>query len=190
MQRKQCVVLNGVRSELVWTTSEVPQGSVLGPLLFLVLMYDISYGINHATLSSFADDTKVWRGISVDFDTRLLQNDLNLIFNWADSNNMEFNTKKFQAIRFSPPEYTDSTGTTIQHGATVKDLGIHISIDLSFDHHIRIIAKRGRQMAGPSKCAAPETGRFWSPCSNSLFTTVSNTVVYFGARPPKISSTC
>jgi hypothetical protein len=56
-RRQQMVVVRGALSAPVWCTSGVPQGSVLGPLLFLVLMYDITEGINHAILSSFADDT-------------------------------------------------------------------------------------------------------------------------------------
>ena len=56
-RRKQCVVIDGHKS--VWVISGVPQGSVLGPLLFLVLIYDITFGINYSILSSFADDTKL-----------------------------------------------------------------------------------------------------------------------------------
>ena len=58
------VVVQGEKSIPVWCTSGVPQGSVLGPLLFLVLMLDITTAIKHSILSSFADDTKIWKGIS------------------------------------------------------------------------------------------------------------------------------
>ena len=64
---------------------------------------------------------------------------------------MEFNRKKFQAIRFcdiiNPPEYIDSEGRLIQHETTVTDLGIDISHDLSFDHQIRLVTIKGSQMA-------------------------------------------
>ena len=150
--RKQCVVIEGCSSTKVWSTSGVPQGSVLGPLLFLILMYDISKGITYAIISSFADDTKAWMGISTLRDSVRLQIDLDQIYNWAKFNNMEFNGKKFQAIRFfyllAAPEYADTLGNIIQQVDSVKDLGITISNDLTFDKHIRIKAKRGNKMAG------------------------------------------
>ena len=98
--RQQMVVIKGHKSDPVQVTSGVPQGSVLGPLLFLVLIYDITEGITTSILTSFADDTKVWKGISADFDTQQLQNDLVTIYSEAVANNMQFNDKKFQAIRF------------------------------------------------------------------------------------------
>ena len=155
--RKQIVVVNGSKSEPVWVTSGVPQGSVLGPLLFLILMYDITDGITNALLSSFADDTKVWRGINSAACSNLLQNELNIIYNWAIQNNMQFNDKKFQAIHFyhmvleliQPPyRYTDSTSKDINFTKNVKDLGIQMSEDLSFATHISTVAAKGKQMAG------------------------------------------
>ena len=62
-KREKCVVINGHRSGNISVTSGVPQGSVLGPVLFLIKMSDITLGINQVIISSFADDTKVWRGI-------------------------------------------------------------------------------------------------------------------------------
>ena len=150
--RQQCVCVDGSKSEKVWVKSGVPQGSVLGPVLFLILMYDITKGITHAILSSFADDTKVWRGISSTNDQALLQHDLNLIYNWAQANNMLFNNKKFQAIRFAdllnPANYIGPDGKQIQDHITVKDLGIHMSCDLSFEFHIRELAAKGKRLAG------------------------------------------
>ena len=150
--RQQMVVIKGHKSDPVQVTSGVPQGSVLGPLLFLVLIYDITEGITTSILTSFADDTKVWKGISADFDTQQLQNDLVTIYNWAVANNMQFNDKKFQAIRFhgmfESGNYVTSKGSDIEFIKNVKDLGIQISDDLSFDKHIRGIVAKGKQMAG------------------------------------------
>ena len=150
--RKQIVVVNGFKSKQVDVTSGVPQGSVLGPMLFLILMYDISNGLNSSILSSFADDTKVWRGINDDVSKIQLQNDLNTIYNWAVQNNMKFNDKKFQAIRFfitlELGSYTNSEGANISFFNNIRDLGITISQDLSFNEHISIITAKGKQMAG------------------------------------------
>ena len=151
--RKQIVVVEGCKSDPVQVTSGVPQGSVLGPLLFLCLLYDISEGIDTSILTSYADDTKVWRGISSAQDMQGLQNDLNSIYNWASANNMKFNDKKFQAIRFyslfnTEGNYVNSEGTDIQFTQNVKDLGILISDNLLFDDHIHALAAKGKQMAG------------------------------------------
>ena len=63
-------------------------------------MIEITKDIVHALISSFADDTKVLKGIN-SADETLLQNDLDLIYEWAERNNMKFNSEKFQAIRFA-----------------------------------------------------------------------------------------
>ena len=82
----------------------------------------------------------------------LLQNDLNNIYDWALNNNMKFNDKKFQAIRFYAimdfGNYIDSEGADIVFIKNVKDLGVIMSSDLSFEEHINVITGRGKQMAG------------------------------------------
>ena len=116
------------------------------------MMYDITHGINNAVLSSFADDTKTWRGVNSLQCTNLLQNELCAIYNWAHQNNKLFNEKKFQAIRFGelldPHNYVDKNSNDIAFTQNIKDLGIIISADLSFDDHINIIAAKGKQMGG------------------------------------------
>ncbi len=151
-KRKQLVVVRGCQSQAIWCTSGVQQGSVLGPLLFIILMHDINKGILHSILSSFADDTKVWKAITSIHDEIFLQDDLDLIYRWAEENNMEFNSDKFQAIRFaalfSETAYSNDSGADIDQHEIVKDLGIYISQDLSFDQHIRTVANKGKRMAG------------------------------------------
>ena len=65
---------------------------------------------------------------------------------------MSFNSKKFQAIRFadtlSHPSYTNDIGAPIEESVLVKDLGVHVSSDMKFEQHVRIVASRGRQTAG------------------------------------------
>ena len=76
------------------------QGSVLGPLLFLVLISDIDSDVTSAFLSSFADDTRVAKGIISEDDVIALQSDLQAIYRWAEVNNMEFNSPKFECLRY------------------------------------------------------------------------------------------
>ena len=78
--RKQAILVNGARSEPTEVKSGVPHGSVLGPLLFLVLIGDIDRKVAQAYVSSFADDTRVSLGVTSVEDTKCLQNDLDAIY--------------------------------------------------------------------------------------------------------------
>ena len=151
-RRQQKVSVQGEKSEPVWCISGVPQGSVLGPLLFLILMIDITGRINHSILSSFADDTKVWKGISTTINEVHLQDDLDMLYIWAEQNNMEFNSKKFQAIRFaetlSHPYYNNDKAAPIEEHNLINDLGVHFSSDVKMDQHIHITANKGKKIAG------------------------------------------
>ena len=82
--------------------SGVPHGTVLVPLLFIILMCDIKSGITSSSMVSFADDTRLYYGISNVDDCAILQNDLNSVYEWASDNNMFFNAQKFQYICFNP----------------------------------------------------------------------------------------
>ena len=68
--------------------SGVPQGTVLGPLLFLIMIYDINKGTTSSNLISFADDTRVYSNIAQADDCDNLQSDLNTIYYWALQNIM------------------------------------------------------------------------------------------------------
>ena len=74
--------------------SGVPQGTVLGPLLFLIMISDINKGTTSSKLVSFADDTRVYSNIAEADDCDNLQYDLNSIYNWAVHNNMFLNSEK------------------------------------------------------------------------------------------------
>ena len=82
--RKQRVVINGKASEWVDVTSGVPQGSVLGPLLFMIYINDLPEGIK-SFMSMFADDTKVLKRIEDEESCRELQNDLDMLQQWSEN---------------------------------------------------------------------------------------------------------
>ena len=98
--RTQHVRLPGGKSHCSSVISGVPQGTVLGPVLFLILMSDISKDIN-CNIISFADDTRLYSAINSPADCDSLQCDLSNVYKWAESNNMKFNSKKFQYINFT-----------------------------------------------------------------------------------------
>ena len=82
--RYQAVACDGHISEKSLVTSGVLQGTVLGPILFIILILDISDGVSQGTrVSSFADDTRVSRGMTTTADPAQLQEDLKTIYAWA-----------------------------------------------------------------------------------------------------------
>jgi ribonuclease P/MRP protein subunit RPP40 len=107
--------------------SGVPQGSVLGPLLFLIMMLDITNNIKHSKLSSFADDTRLWMRVKCILDTKKLQEDLQTLYEWSDLNNKSFNSDKFEGQSYGQDEeqhYTAPDHTTIAQNNVLKDLGV------------------------------------------------------------------
>ena len=96
--RKQQVVVDGRSSKVTDITSGVPQGTVLGPLLFLIYIQDIGNNIT-AIEKVYVDDTKVKKGVKTEEDIENLQSGLDKIYQWAKDNNMAFNGQKFQVMR-------------------------------------------------------------------------------------------
>ena len=137
--RKQAVVVNGTKSMPADVKSGVPQGSVLGLLLFLVLIGDIDREVATAFFSSFADDNRAANGISINADVCDLQVDLDAIYHWADENNMEFNNTKFECLRYGCNNdlkayiytcYKAKSGECITDVDHAKDLGVTLSSNI------------------------------------------------------------
>ena len=101
--RQQAVVVDGRLSTLSPVVSGVPQGTVLGPVLFLLHIADIGKNVSAlSATSSYVDDTRITRGITDREDCKGLQEDLATIYKWADHVNMIFNCDKFECIRYWP----------------------------------------------------------------------------------------
>ena len=93
--RSHFVRLPGGISEDHPVLSGVPQGIVLGPRLFLIMIYDIDKDVSASKLVSFADNTRLYSGVGDVTDCDNLQLDLNTVYDWASSNNMYFNSNVF-----------------------------------------------------------------------------------------------
>jgi hypothetical protein len=98
--RSQRVRVDGQLSEEVRVTSGVPQGSVLGPLLFLAYINDIWRNIE-SNIRLFADDCIIYRKITDSRDIEKLQKDLNSLGEWAVENEMKINPDKSKAVSFT-----------------------------------------------------------------------------------------
>ena len=161
--RNQVVKVAGSKSYPAPVTSGVPQGTVLGPLLFILFINDLPSLSDNTVVETFADDTKIAKKILKSSDTEGFQNDLNKNFSWSNSNNMQLNESKFQLIThksFAPsvylsslpfdeqnPHYILPNGTVLPPSVNLKDLGINFSEDLSWSNHIRVIAASATAMA-------------------------------------------
>ena len=97
--RSQCVSINNSLSDCLPVLSGVPQGSILGPLLFLVHINDLPYVTSSSNIFIFADDTKCFKTIKTESDIQLLQNDLTSLTLLSDNNHLSFNISKFVLLR-------------------------------------------------------------------------------------------
>ena len=98
--RTQTVVLNGKTSEKTPVVSGVPQGTVLGPLLFLVYINDLP-SIVDSQIRLFADDALIYRKINSVNDTQQLQSDIEKLLEWESNWSMEFNPDKCKVLRIT-----------------------------------------------------------------------------------------
>ena len=150
--RQQAVAVEGRISGLFPVISGVPQGTVLGPILFLLHISCIAKEVSDgSTVSSYVDDAQVTRTMNSTPDCLSLQ----AIYKWAKEVNMVFNGDKFEMLRFCPGKahkpvigYTDPDGNHIEEKGNLRDLGVQISSDLSFSIHIENVLSASKQMVG------------------------------------------
>ena len=147
--RKQHVIVDGVRSSIIDVISGVPQGTVLGPLLFLIYIDDIFSVVKHSKIKVFADDSKLHKDISSHVDRILLEEDLLSVVNWAEANNMELNEEKFQLLQHGKlPDwkqlYTLPSGQVLHGSDHVKDLGVYVDVNLNWRTHIAMKSSKAK----------------------------------------------
>ena len=148
--RKQRVILNGGTSDWLPVLSGVPQGSVLGPCLFLIYINDIDLNISGEMLK-FADDTKVICPIEKEENGATLQADLDKLLDWSNKWQMQFNLEKCKVMHFgyNNPclEYTmGKAKSTVTKSE--KNLGVVIDSTLKPAAHIANCVKKANQMMG------------------------------------------
>ena len=157
--RTQRVVIRGSASEPEKVTSGVPQGSVLGPVLFLIFINDLPLEvISHVSL--FADDSKIFtRIVSEENVDRFpgfrgdenLQADLNRVRDWARKWKMEFNVGKCKIMHLgkdNPKNRYYMGGAELAVTSEEKDLGVVFDETLEFEKHIRGIVNKANRMLG------------------------------------------
>lgn len=150
--RKQRVVLDGEKSQDMNVTSGVPQGSVLGPLLFFIYMNDVTAGIT-SSMRLFADDCVLYRIVKNQDDCELLQHDLNRFSEWCMKWGMSINSDKTVCMRFTKKKNAHSytyvlKGKDITFVNEHKYLGIFFTSNLSWSRQIRYVCSRASRGLG------------------------------------------
>ena len=154
--RMQKVSLGGVCSEFKNITCGVPQGSILGPLLFLIYINDMHNAVKHSIVHHFADDTNL---LCSDKNPNILRKkmneDLKFIFEWLCANRLSLNVTKTEFIIFKPPRKRlderitlKLNGTTLFESKKIKYLGIIMDDRLTWKHHIFELRKKINKSVG------------------------------------------
>ena len=145
--RSQKDVLEGKSSSSAPVLSGVPQGSVLGPVLFLIYTNDLPEYVSNSTVRLFADDTLLYLTIHNSSDCTKLQDDLNNLQKWESDWQMSFHPEKCEVIHITTKKYLIIHKYTL-HGHTllsvpqIKYLGVQISQDLKWNSHINYISSK------------------------------------------------
>ncbi len=153
--RLQTVVVEGTKSSFKIVVSGVPQGTVLGPILFLLYIDDQLDILVTALGKVFADDTKLIGRIVDTLTKCLLQEDLYNVIAWAERNNMQLNESKFELLNYTLNNttllrnlpfikefycYSLTNGNIIEPSHTVRNLGVILSNDCSWTPHSTNVA--------------------------------------------------
>ena len=150
--RSQRVVVEGEQSDPAPVTSGVPQGSVLGPILFLVFINDLPKCVG-SSCRLFADDTIVYKEISSPADSAALQQDLEALQRWEERWGMSFNPSKCNTINITRKDDPIVTVYTLKNEPlenvkVASYLGVQISRDVSWHSHVAKITSKGNKSLG------------------------------------------
>ena len=154
--RRQRVVLGNVFSEWAPVTSSVPQGSVLGPTLFIIYINDLTDSISGETIL-YADDTKILSPITSTKDRDALQLDLNNVINWTNLWLMRLNIEKCKVMHFGKHnqqytytlnDYVTDLPVPIKKTEAERDLGIQLTSDLKFSRQCSAAASKANYQLG------------------------------------------
>ena len=148
--RTQRVIIKGVASDTLPVWSGVPQGSVLGPVLFLIYINDLLEGIVSSG-KLFADDSKLFKSIKSELDRNILQEDLLKLQAWSRKWLLQFNEKKCKVMhigRSNPGYEYQMNDTTLEVTVEEKDLGVYVTPDWKCAAHVGKAAAKANSMVG------------------------------------------
>ena len=148
--RKQSVRVNQETSSWTKVLSGIPQGSVLGPLLFVIFINDMPDEVKFNMCKLFADDCKLYGEVNIS-GTNKVQDDLSNLEKWSKKWQLPFNVKKCKVMHMGSKnpnhEYT-MNGQKLDVSVSEKDLGVHVDNQLKFHVHSAAATKKGTQILG------------------------------------------
>ena len=152
--RYQYVSIDGKDSEKSRVTSGVPQGSVLGPTLFVYYINDMP-GVVDCNVKVFADDTKAYQSVESEENRIKLQKNIDNLVDWSDEWLMSFNTDKCKMLHLGKnnPQHVyymknGENKNILEKTRAEKDLGVVVDAELTFEDHMTGVVKRANRMAG------------------------------------------
>ena len=178
--RKQRVVIRGCKSDELNVLSGVPQGSVLGPILFLIFINDLPK-CTTCPVCLFADDSKIYCRVPRESNGKpelegaheLLQKDLHELHKWASKWKMSFNVNKCKIMHLgysnAKHEY-ELDGTTLDETTEEKDLGVLIDNELKFSKHIKSKVAQANRLIGLIKIS-------FETLDDDMFKNLYNTLI-------------
>jgi hypothetical protein len=153
LANRKRVAIRGTYSSWTHVKSGVPQGTILGPILFLIYVNDISTRAA-SQIKLYADDTKLYREIcDKTLDVQILQADLTHLHDWSKTWQLPFNTDKCEVIRIthardnSVPIYSLAE-TCLKSVDQIIDFGVNITKDLLWSQHVAIVISRANKVLG------------------------------------------
>ena len=182
--RRQRVVVDGAYSDWLPVVSGVPQGSILGLLLFVLYINDLPSVVKNAKVALFADDAKCFMKVNSSDDCQLLQNDLIKLVEWSNIWELNFHPSKCQVISVTRKRHPlnfdyHMSNTKLSTVHSIKDLGIVISSKLDWNTHVNSIVKKCNRKLGLIK----RTVGFNAPVNvtKALYTALIRSDLEFGS---------
>jgi len=152
--RRQRVVVGGAASGWTEVLSGIPQGSVMGPFLFICYVNDMPEAVE-GLIRMFADDTKIFNRANTPVERQSLQDDLNRLKKWSEEWQLRFNADKCKVMHLGrgngSQDYTmesNGTETSLQKTTCEKDLGVHVDPSLKFTKHCETATNKANRILG------------------------------------------
>jgi hypothetical protein len=183
--RLQAVVISGATSTWLPVTSGVPQGSILGPLLFLLYINDLPDVIKNSKIALFADDVKMYSEVININDCHNLQDDINSLCAWSVTWGMRLNVSKCKVLSVSRKKNTvifnyAINSEQLERLDVMRDLGVIIDNKLSWNDHVTTILAKAKRVMGLIKRSIG----YKAPVSvkRTLYLTLARSIVDSGTQ--------